>query len=336
MLNGGRKGSVLVAVLWSLYFLGALALVINVLVTPQLELAAKLRDRAVLRYLAKAGIERAILELRADETEEYDTLNESWSNNEEGLKQIDVSDEGCASLQYIHFEDVEEEGITRYGLIDEERKINLNSASKEILKNFFEIVTETSDKDAADIAAAIIDWRDADDDPVKNGAESYYYEALEDGYPCKNAPFEAVEELLLVKGVTQGIFDAVKSRVTVYGRGQVNINTADLLVLQSLGMSQVLAGKVIEYRSGNDGQEGTEDDNPFESPGEVIAKVSSVRGLLPEEKETLEALMEEERIGVRSQNFHGYAVGQFYDLSNAVGIEFIINRDRRIRYWRED
>ena len=55
---------------------------------------------------------------------------------------------------------------------------------------------------------------------------------------------EVLDELLLVKGVTRDIFDKVKDRVTVYGTGQVNINTAGMRVLQSLGMSEELAEKI--------------------------------------------------------------------------------------------
>jgi hypothetical protein len=54
-----------------------------------------------------------------------------------------------------------------------------------------------------DIADSIIDWRDTDEIPTGTGlgAESDYYLALSEPYYAKNQPFEAVEELLLVKGI---------------------------------------------------------------------------------------------------------------------------------------
>ena len=177
-----EKGSVLIAVLWSLFFLAALALVINISITSQLGLAAKLRDRVILRYLAKAGVVRAIIEVREDETEEYDTLNEPWSCNEEAFKEVGLTDEGYFSLEHPASAGEDEESEKRYGLIDEERKVNINRTPADVLKRFFEVTAELSSQDAADIADAIADWRDEDDEPLESGAESPYYEALEGGY----------------------------------------------------------------------------------------------------------------------------------------------------------
>lgn len=56
------------------------------------------------------------------------------------------------------------------------------------------------------IAAAIVDWRDADDIPTDLqgalGAEIEYYGSLPNPYAPKNAPFDTVDELLLVRGIT--------------------------------------------------------------------------------------------------------------------------------------
>jgi DNA uptake protein ComE-like DNA-binding protein len=54
-----------------------------------------------------------------------------------------------------------------------------------------------------EIADAIIDWIDADDLPRTNGAEDDYYTGLQPPYHCKNGPLDSLEELLLVRGVTQ-------------------------------------------------------------------------------------------------------------------------------------
>ncbi|MBN1869286.1 MAG: general secretion pathway protein GspK [Candidatus Omnitrophica bacterium] len=332
----GQEGSVLVAVLWSLFFLAALAVVLHILITPQLGLAARLRDRVVLRYLAKAGIQRAVIEIRADETQDFDGLNESWVNNEESFKEVGLTEEGYFSVKYLHFEGDEEEGDPRYGFIDEERKLNINKAPEDVLKRFFEMTAELAAQDASDIAGAIVDWRDADDEPSENGAESYYYKALPDGYPCKNALFEVLEELRLVKGVTPAIFDKVKNRVTVYGRGLVNINTADAVVLESIGFGTSLVEKIITYRNGNDGEEGTEDDLAFEKADSIIPTLSSAKGLLPEESGEMEAALERGIVGVRSENFHGYSLGKFRDEDMTVGIEFVMTRDEQVRFWKEE
>ena len=90
--------------------------------------------------------------------------------------------------------DREEDRQPDFGIDDEGSKVNINTASRDMLGRLPGMTAE--------IADSIIDWRDEDEDAGENGAESTYYGALPRPYRCKNAPFETVEELLLVKGVT--------------------------------------------------------------------------------------------------------------------------------------
>jgi hypothetical protein len=53
-----------------------------------------------------------------------------------------------------------------------------------------------------ELAAAIIDWRDTNDDVTQGGAESETYLRLNPPYRCKNTNFESVAELRLVSGMT--------------------------------------------------------------------------------------------------------------------------------------
>jgi len=96
----------------------------------------------------------------------------------------------------------------RYGLVNLSARINLNSL----------VVYE---EDAArlallqlpgmsqEIADAILDWIDDDDEPRQYGVESSYYESLSPGYRCGNGPLKSLDELLLVKDVT---FEALFGR----------------------------------------------------------------------------------------------------------------------------
>jgi type II secretory pathway component PulK len=90
--------------------------------------------------------------------------------------------------------DRDEDRLQDFGVDDEGSKININTANRDMLMKL-PGMTE-------DVADAIIDWRDADENPGTAGAESDYYQSLQPPYRCKNGPFESVEELLLVKGVT--------------------------------------------------------------------------------------------------------------------------------------
>ena len=93
--------------------------------------------------------------------------------------------------------DLENDQKYLYGVVDESSKINLNSASLEMLQKLPDMTDE--------LAASIVDWRDADNETTPQGAESQYYLLLSDPYECKNSPLETVEELLLVKGCSREI-----------------------------------------------------------------------------------------------------------------------------------
>lgn len=92
----------------------------------------------------------------------------------------------------------------RFGLMNESGKLNLNILASEEEEEegdavarlmYFPNMTE-------DIAAAILDWIDDDDETRSYGAESDYYETLESPYFAKNGPLESLDELLLVRDIT--------------------------------------------------------------------------------------------------------------------------------------
>ncbi len=315
----GEKGSILIVALWSLLFLAALAVVVNAYTRSQLDVSAKLKHRVKMHYLAKAGVKRAILEIENDTADSYDALKDAWSNNEDAFKEIRLGD-----------------GMFTIVLVDEERKVNINKASYPVLKNFFEIVGETTSQEASDIAASIIDWRDEDGEPRENGAESGYYLTLDPAYTCKDGDFEVLEELLLVKGMTQEIFNKVSNRITVYGAGAVNINTTDELVLRSLGIGESLAEKIIHFRNGNDGEEATSDDNIFEAVGTIREALDKREGLSQEEIKELNAVSAAGFLSVRSDNFRGQSVGQIKGADKSTQITFVFDRNKVVKYWRED
>lgn len=333
-----KRGSILVVVLWAVFFLGALAVSIYALLAPQIGLVGRLKDRTMLYYLAQAGAQKAIVLLAKDDTPDWDGFKDVWANNEEAFKDMRLGEEGYVSVSYAFVSDGEEEA--RYGLVDEERKININEATFDVLKQLFEVTGQTTSQTASDIADSILDWVDEDGDPRENGAEDGYYQGLTQGYACKNAKFQILEELLLIKGMTQEIFDKVSMHLTVYGNGKVNLNTAGKYVLRALGMSDTLADKAIRYRRGNDSREATSDDNIFESVETVVASLSNGVGLSAEETEQLNTIIASGLAGVRSDYFRGEShAGLRYDDEDearlTTKIVFVMDRGKNIRYWRE-
>jgi len=90
-----------------------------------------------------------------------------------------------------------EDDAYSFRIVDEASKVNLNSADVDMLSALPGVTAE--------LAASIVDWRDEDAEISQGGAESEYYLLLEDPYYCKDAPFETVEEVLLVKDATLDI-----------------------------------------------------------------------------------------------------------------------------------
>ena len=84
-----------------------------------------------------------------------------------------------------------------YGITDEASKLSINTAAVNDMMFLPNMTT--------DVADSIVDWRDADENVTDQGAESQYYRSLPEPYRSKNAPFETVEELMLVKNVTKDL-----------------------------------------------------------------------------------------------------------------------------------
>jgi general secretion pathway protein K len=99
--------------------------------------------------------------------------------------------------------------------------------------------------------AAIIDWGDVDDNafscdftsqnaPVGSAKEDASYQLLSKQYLRRNAPYDSLEELHMVNGVSDDFWASFvdpeptnpkKRNVTVWGQGAVNVNTANPMTL---------------------------------------------------------------------------------------------------------
>ena len=98
----------------------------------------------------------------------------------------------------------------RFGLLSENARFNLNR-----LLEFVDDDDESTDPYLAlsyvpnmteDIANAIVDWIDSNDERLLGGAESADYEALAIPYSARNGPMESIDELLKIQGITPEIF----------------------------------------------------------------------------------------------------------------------------------
>jgi general secretion pathway protein K len=153
-------------------------------------------------------------------------------------------------------------------IVDEDAKINVNmGASNEIAhirlarqlmgrmappqyNPLFERPDSTGNySDRLSICSALVDWADPDEQlyscdltaaPSSNAVEDGWYQLLPKPYRRKNAPYDSLEELHMVRGVTDDYWATFvdpdptnprKRELTVWGQGTINVNTANPLTL---------------------------------------------------------------------------------------------------------
>lgn len=87
-----------------------------------------------------------------------------------------------------------------------------------------------------DLIANLADWVDTDNvgAGLRGGYEDNLYNRLESPYAAKNAPFDTKEEIRLVEGWQDDVYERFAKDLTVYGKGKVNVTTASDEVLAGL------------------------------------------------------------------------------------------------------
>lgn len=287
--------------LWSLFLLSFFAAVLGVGMRQKLELVRRLGNRDALSAAAGAGVRKALAAVKAEGEKQYQRLGDSWSNDPSLYHDIKVGD---SVVNLLHRVGSGDGAVLMYGMTDEESKINLNTASEQVLERLFRF-SGLDEGEAQNLANSIVDWRDKDEflSVPLGSAESSYYRHLPLPYEAKNGDFEVLEEVLLVKGMDENLFQKIKEYITIYGNGAVNVNTAAKPVLVALGLSEETAGLVVEYRNGKDGVPGTEDDAVFTSPSRVASDLSLVYRLNSTELAELSNCVSAGAFGVVSQYF---------------------------------
>jgi type II secretory pathway component PulK len=167
----------LIAVLWILAMMTAIVAVVGQTSRLDMKMAMATTDEVRCKWACRAGLENAIGILNED-PKDSDCLSDLWSDNDEDFN--DVVLERCRYTVRVY---------------DEAGKLNINVATKDQLMTLPYMEQE--------IAEAIVDWRDSDDDPQATGAEAGYYENLPIPYKIRNGPLKTLRELLQVKGVTE-------------------------------------------------------------------------------------------------------------------------------------
>jgi len=309
--------------------------IVSSAVRQKLILLKRIEELDKLRSVAEAGAYRGIIEImRQKPSESACALKDvTWSLNPGAFQRMRVGD-GVCDVSYTAF-DSNGAPIIRYGLIDEERKININSADMAVLKRLFQGL-DFDEVQSQELAASIIDWRDVDGEltiPLGSAEESYY-SFLKYPYRCKNAEFQTIEELLLVRGITQDVFVKIKNYVTIYGSGKVNINTAPRPVLLAIGLSDANTDRVLKFRAGEDAQEATADDLTFDEPAHIVPWLSQAYRLSSSEVAQLSNAVDA-FVTTHSEAFMIQAHAHGVSAQSQASATCVVNEKGVIFYWRE-
>lgn len=280
---GNEKGIALVVTLAIVAILVAAALQLGKFAGDAVMLTRMEKDRFQAEQVAISGINLAALILADDAAKNsLDSVQEPWADPDklaQAVNKLGLEEETLS----IKIED-ELAKIQVNALLLKFPGNQINPDQNRIWENFLQL-RFSNDKgmdkrNPAAILNSVKDWLDdGDDDTISgiSGAESDYYLGLDFPYACANGPFNHLNELMSVKGISKDLlknefFDNAGEKAeepgfdkvfTVYGQdrekiedngytfpGKVNINTAGLDVLAALlpeGMDD-LAQELAAFR----------------------------------------------------------------------------------------
>ncbi len=243
--NAECKGTLLIVSVWILIFFSILSVGLYKLVSAQIRLAKTIEQRFISQHLAKAAVIYAQVKKDKD-TADYDSLYKLSREESQELSK----------------------GKFIYTIIDEERKININTVSLDEITRLPGLSPELAQK----IVSSTL------------------------------RPFALKEELLLIDGISEDIYDGIKDFITIYSDGKININTASREVLTAMGFDDSLITKIEDFRAGQDKEEATEDDEIFETTAEILDKLRVYTPLTAQQEAFILTLLGKGVLTVASNN----------------------------------
>ena len=192
-----------------------------------------------------------------------------------------------------------------------------------------------------EVIANIIDWVDPNTQTILGAAsEDVVYGGYEERYAAKNAKFETLAEVGMVRGVDDEFMAAFGNRFTVFGTAKVNVNCADQQTLSALLLSYGdaaidaktaldLSGRILEYRQLTS----------FAKPEDFVTFVESLGfpwRKLPAPNQAKSVV--QDKISIESRNFTIRSTG--YAGEARVTITAVVDNtppaSMRYLYWRVD
>jgi general secretion pathway protein K len=126
------------------------------------------------------------------------------------------------------------EASIKVSAISEGGKVDLNSATPEVLQGLFQ-AAGMQPAQAQALAGKVVDWRGASLTPADISTRRAAYAAAGLDYGPRNGPFASIEELQQVLGMTPEIYRVVAPAITIWsGNATPDPNTAPPLALAAI------------------------------------------------------------------------------------------------------
>jgi general secretion pathway protein K len=246
-----QRGFIIVVVLCMIIMLGVILLGFNQQTRRYLLATDDVKKSAQALNCARTGLNIAIAAIKQTDTPNTgkDLFNLLSTENN-----VQLEDGKCSFVVYS------ESGRLNVNML-KNRNSSINRKRTDQLLRLIDLLNQTQpqhDRIGYGLVPAIMDWTDSDNDTTaltfvshqNTGAESAYYQNMDQPYKCANEKLKTTGELMMVKAITPQIFHRLRDFLTVYGDGQVNINSAPKLVIQSLSqnMDSAIAQIIIDQR----------------------------------------------------------------------------------------
>ncbi len=336
-IRKAQTGMVLILALWVLGILTILAVSVAAGIRQKIFLVARLDERSRMEYLLQAAVKKAAgyihQEMEVSNFVFTPAVKMNLLNNTNELSNITLGRD-TAGVGYILPSG--SDASLHWGVVDEESKINLNKTDQLTLTNLLINVLALNDEDASKLALSLLDWRQYGEGEVSGFFSDDYYSNLQYPYPKKNADYESLDEILLVKGMNKQMYNKLINYVTIYGDGTVNINTASKEVLEALGLPEAVVDKILTARRGKDGIDGTPDDLVFLKTFEITSDINSVVQLTLDEARAIDAVNMRGLLTTDSFYFTIEATGKIASRSTLKSVRAVYSsREDKIIYWNE-
>lgn len=224
-----QRGVALLLVLWACALLAVLLGGYAAVAHTEAVLARHQLAYTRAHYAAEAGLMRALYGLRDPRIEQR------WIGDGRAYT---VHDDGATVV---------------IRAVDESGKVDLNSASPEVLRGLF-LAAAVAPAAAQALVAHVVEWRNpsAFDGAAGNAAD---YAAAGRGYGPRHGPFASIEELQMVLGMTPALYRKLAPHVTLWsGQASPDPNVATSLALAAIpGMTAQRAEEIQATRQRNAG-----------------------------------------------------------------------------------